>query len=64
MKGETRVTHEKSEQRAAADGDSLAALRREIIARGWNRKATFRIVSELVCAFAIAMCGIWIFVVY
>ena len=44
--------------------DSLAALRREIIARGWNRKATFRIVCELVCPFAIAMCGIWIFVVY
>lgn len=43
---------------------SLAELRKEIKARGWHRKAPFRILSELVGNLTVALSGIWIFVVY
>ncbi len=47
------------ENRANAGADALARLRRQIVERGWNRKATFRVLSELTCSFLIAMAGIW-----
>jgi linoleoyl-CoA desaturase len=41
--------------------ESLAELRQEIIARGWYRRATLRIMVELLFNLAIALAGIWIF---
>jgi linoleoyl-CoA desaturase len=52
------------ENERVCKSESLAGLRQEIIARGWNRKATFRVISELLLDFAVAMAGIWIFVVH
>src|SRR6266852_839317 len=42
----------------------LAELRKVLTARGWHRKATLRIVSELLLNLAIALGGIYIFIVY
>src|SRR5437879_5742426 len=53
-----------TEDRVNRGADALATLRREIIARGWNRKATFRVVFELTCSFCVAMFGIWMFFTY
>src|SRR5712691_10802916 len=44
--------------------EPLAELREQIIAHGWNHKATGRVVSELLINLAIALAGIWIFVVF
>src|SRR6266849_2064894 len=41
-----------------------AELREQIIAHGWNHKATGRVVSEVLINLAIALAGIWIFVVF
>jgi fatty acid desaturase len=43
---------------------SLAELRKEFTVRGWHRKATTRVVSGLLLNFAIALAGIYIFVLY
>lgn len=42
----------------------LAELREQIIARGWNRKATGRVVAELLVNLVVALAGIWMFVVF
>lgn len=44
--------------------EPLAELREQIIARGWNQKATGRVASELLINLAIALAGIWIFIVF
>jgi hypothetical protein len=43
---------------------ALAELRKEFTVRGWHRKATTRVVSGLLLNFAIALAGIYIFVLY
>jgi len=43
--------------------EPLAELKERIIAEGWNRKATCRVVSELLFNLAVALAGIWMFVV-
>lgn len=40
---------------------SLADLRREIVQRGWHRKATARVVGELLLNLVVAIIGIYIF---
>jgi fatty acid desaturase len=44
------------------DADSLAGLRAQFMARGWHRKATARIVTELLVHLAIALGGIAAFI--
>jgi len=44
--------------------ESLAKLRQEITSRGWHRKATFRVVGELVFSLAVALAGSWIFLTH
>jgi hypothetical protein len=44
--------------------EPLAELREQIIAHGWNQKATGRVVSELLVHLAIALAGIWILVAF
>lgn len=42
--------------------EPLAELRKEIVARGWNRKATGRVIGELLLNLFLALVGIWMFV--
>ena len=44
--------------------EPLAELREQIIAHGWNQKATGRVVSELLVHLAIALARIWILVAF
>jgi len=44
--------------------EPLAELREQIIARGWNRKATGRVVAELLINLVVALVGIWMFVAW
>jgi len=46
------------------EAKALARLRREIAARGWDRKATLRVTGELLLNLAVAAAGIWVFVAY
>jgi linoleoyl-CoA desaturase len=48
----------------STEAEALAKLRREIAARGWNRKATVRVTGELLLNLAAAAGGIWVFVHY
>jgi linoleoyl-CoA desaturase len=44
--------------------EPLAEIRELIIARGWNHKATGRVVTELLVSLAVMLAGIWAFVVF
>ena len=46
-----------------AAATSLVDLRREIVERGWNRKATARVVGELLLNLAVAITGIYTFAI-
>ena len=43
------------------ESEALARLRKEIARRGWNRKATGRVLCELSLNLAVALGGIWVF---
>jgi linoleoyl-CoA desaturase len=44
--------------------EPLAELKEQIVAHGWNHKATGRVVSELLANLTNALAGIWAFVVF
>ncbi len=43
---------------------SLSKLAQEIVAQGWNRKATWHVLGELLLNLVAALGGIWVFLTY